>query len=255
MDSVRFPGKVLMHVDGTPLLGRILGALQGIDQSATIVVATASDSVNIPIQELATEYGVATFFGPKNNVALRFLLAAQEQSADMVVRLTADNPFIDRGLLQKAVQLAERESSSQARFIVSTRGSGLPEGLDVEVFDVPALTEVCQWGDTYDLEHVCPWMYRNLPVLRLTQRGSLSHQHRTRPPRLTVDYPEDLKRASDFAQWLAGRAPTAELAFQWAVARQVPPQQSQQQNLGRGVDCALSSHHQFQLRKVSWTLR
>jgi len=77
MGSVRFPGKVLQPVCGTPLIGLLLerlGRSRHIDQ---IVLATSEDARNEPLASYVTGLGVTVFRGSEKNVLDRYYRAAR----------------------------------------------------------------------------------------------------------------------------------------------------------------------------------
>ena len=120
--------------------------------------------------------------GSELDVLRRFKEAASASKADIVVRLTADCPFLDPWLIDQCI---EHHCDSTENW---------PDGMDVQVFRPHML----EFGDT---EHVVSpkWVRPQLPC----PKGSLRHV------RVTLDTPQDLLDLRAIAAVLpANRAPT-----------------------------------------------
>jgi spore coat polysaccharide biosynthesis protein SpsF len=94
MSSSRLPGKVLREVQGRALLGHLLDGLRQAKGPDTLLVATSVD----PSDD-------AVWRGPLDDVAARFLGAAEAASLDAAVRICADSPLLDPALVDQAVAL------------------------------------------------------------------------------------------------------------------------------------------------------
>src|SRR5207302_7996 len=96
MGSTRLPGKVLADVAGTALLLRVIDRVRDASLVDTVVVATTSERED---DELAVFVSGNTkcpvFRGARDDVLDRFYRCAAENRADIVVRITADDPLKD----------------------------------------------------------------------------------------------------------------------------------------------------------------
>jgi len=93
MGSKRLPGKVMSRFNGKTLLELITERLRGshFDQLWIATTVLPEDDV---ICELATLLSIPVFRGDVNNVLSRFIGILENDPADWVVRITADNPLI-----------------------------------------------------------------------------------------------------------------------------------------------------------------
>src|SRR5262249_34216934 len=103
MTSTRLPGKVLMDLAGRPMLAQQLNRIKHCTAVDEIVVATTTNSTDEPIVELARQEGVAWFQGSEHDVLARFVGAARQTQADVVVRVTADCPLIDPHIIDTVI--------------------------------------------------------------------------------------------------------------------------------------------------------
>lgn len=95
MGSHRFPGKMLARLGGMPLLEWVVRRLLRATTLTQVVLATSDRASDDALAERATRLGVAVFRGSEADVLGRFVGAAKMAGADNVVRICADNPFID----------------------------------------------------------------------------------------------------------------------------------------------------------------
>lgn len=154
--STRLPGKVLLPLEGKPVLARVIERVQaasGVDQ---IVVATTVSPQDDAIVRLCETLGVGCCRGSEDDVLDRYYQAALAVKADIVVRVTSDCPLFDPDLLSH--MLAAFKAQPGLQFMTN---AGYPRGLDVEIFDFATLARA--WTEAKDppeREHVTPYMYR-----------------------------------------------------------------------------------------------
>jgi spore coat polysaccharide biosynthesis protein SpsF len=189
MGSTRLPGKVLMDLEGRPMLERQLKRLALARTPDVIAVATTTDPHDQPIVDLAVRLGVPFTRGSEDDVLDRYVQAAAEHAAEVVVRVTADCPLIDPPVLDKCVDalLADPTLDYASNTVTRT----YPRGLDVEVL-TRAVLEVAGREATRsaDREHVTRFIWRQPDRFRL---GFIVDTEDRSHLRWTVDTPEDLE--------------------------------------------------------------
>lgn len=167
MTSTRLPGKVLLEVLGKPMLAFQLERVRRVNSIDGIVIATTTNATDGPVAEFARAEGVGLFRGPEHDVLARFLGAAACTEATTVVRLTADCPLIDPEVIEHVIR---RYLSADPRcdYVTNAIPRSYPAGLDVEVFSRRALeVAAAEARDSYDREHVTPFLYRSPERFRL----------------------------------------------------------------------------------------
>lgn len=159
MSSTRLPGKVLKQIQGKSVLTYLLeriGRCLGIQY---VIVATSTDDSDDRIKECCDDFGIECFRGSLNNVAQRFLDAANNYKLDAFVRICGDSPLLDPLLVDEHVQLF---CNSAADLVTNVVSRTFPQGQSVEVLS----TEVyCQAVSKMDLpehfEHVTRYFYHH----------------------------------------------------------------------------------------------
>ena len=189
MSSKRLPGKVLMEVDGVPLLEIMLSRVKKSKKVNNIVIATTGSRQDNDIINFCKKYNYNYFIGSENDVLSRYYFCAKEFKADVIIRLTADCPLIDHNIIDDVISLFYTNNVDYASNTVPFESSNFPDGSDVEVFSMEALIRAHNdVNNIIDREHVTFyfWKYGNdFKLAQLSQKNDWSKY------RITIDYPED----------------------------------------------------------------
>ncbi len=189
--STRLPGKVLARICGQPMVSIILDRLSDSKTLDTLVLATTLLETDDELARLAETLRIPYYRGSENDVLDRYYEAAVFFRADVVVRLTGDNPFVDGTFVDEAVHCF-LDSQPQPDYVTSEEG-GFPLGLSTEVFSFSSLERA--WREDKNpawREHVTPFIYSHpglFSIKRMTAEEDLAYM------RWTVDTPEDLEFA------------------------------------------------------------
>lgn len=187
MGSTRLPGKVLMPIDGIPMIELLLARLARATEVNRIVVATSVDPRDDPLADHVRALGHACKRGSELDVLDRYVQALHSNPSDIVVRITGDCPLVDPALVDDAVRAFK---ASGADYLSNTAPPTWPDGLDVEVFSAEALKRAGREArNPYDREHVTPYMRT---AGRFTQ-ASLRNPEDWSSLRWTVDEPADFE--------------------------------------------------------------
>jgi len=208
MDSTRLPGKVLMPLAGAPMLERLIERARRSSRVSAWVVATTRSAADDAIVALCGGLGCAVHRGSESDVLGRVLEAAGD--AATIVRLTADNPFVDGELVDSVVTTFLAMSPS-ADYADNVEDGGFPHGLYVEVAATKALRRALAEGDAQDREHVTWYIRRHRDAFRtVTFRAPVALDQTP----LSIDTSQDYARLSVLFE----RLYRADPAFSWQAA-------------------------------------
>lgn len=153
--SSRLPGKILLPVAGKPMLTHIVERIRR--SELPVVVATSSEASDDPIAAHCSQIGVACFRGSLENVAERFLHAAQAQGWRYATRINGDNLFVDPALLREMARIA---ASGDYELVTNVPGRSYPPGASIEIVDVRAYASlVVGFAEDRHREHVTLYLY------------------------------------------------------------------------------------------------
>ncbi len=157
MGSTRFPGKVMADLGGKPVLSWVVEALRQSPGVDNVVIATSTlDADNIIVEWCITNE-VDYYRGSESDVLDRFYQCAQQQNANIVLRLTCDCPYLDPNVVGQVIQLRKITGASYC-----TNQPTWPDGLDVECFTFEALkTSWLEATRQTDRDCVTQYMFRN----------------------------------------------------------------------------------------------
>lgn len=188
MGSSRLPGKSLIPIEGRPVLYHVLDRVRRSRVLDRIVVATTDQEEDKILVEQVQGWGIPCYRGDSQDVLSRFYFCLKEYPAEIVVRITADDPLKEKSLIDKAVKILQ---SGNYDYVSNTLKPTFPEGLDVEVFTSSSLEKAYQEATLpSEREHVTPFIWKNPHFFSLhnfCHISDLSHW------RWTLDTEEDLK--------------------------------------------------------------
>ncbi|HEX9780163.1 MAG TPA: glycosyltransferase family protein [bacterium] len=190
MGSARLPGKVLKDLAGEPMLARVVARTARAARVDGVCVATTLAPQDDPVAALCASRGWTCVRGSEADVLDRYYQAALALRASAVVRVTADCPMIDPGVIDLVVREFRRSGAADyASNILPPRT--FPRGLDTEVIAAGALRRA--WEEDRDpawREHVTPYIWRHPERFTLVpvRLGDDHSGHRW-----TVDTADDLE--------------------------------------------------------------
>ena len=104
MTSSRLPGKVLMEINGKPVLEILIDRLKRSKYINEIVIATSSNDADDRIEELGKELNVAVFRGSEDDVLGRVVGAVETLKGDIIVEITGDCPLMDPEVMDSVIE-------------------------------------------------------------------------------------------------------------------------------------------------------
>ncbi|HET6846520.1 MAG TPA: glycosyltransferase family protein [Anaerolineales bacterium] len=247
MASSRLYGKVLLDIGGIPMLGRVLHRTELAKMVNETVVATSTDASDQRIADYCLAQGITCIRGSHFDVLDRYHLAAQTSKADVVVRITADCPLIDPGLIDQALGLLALEVEPRIDF-AATRlpppwKRTFPIGQDVECCRMADLERA--WNEAKaaeEREHVMPFLYKGVVLepggagyrAGTSQSGMriavLDCEEDLGAQRWTVDTGEDLEFARAVFSAFNGRSD-----FSWLEVRSLLESRPELLEINAGV--------------------
>ncbi|HEX6244875.1 MAG TPA: glycosyltransferase family protein, partial [Polyangiales bacterium] len=188
MGASRLPGKVLTDLAGMPVLQWVVRAARAIPGVERVAVASSTEAGDDPIAAWCERERVACHRGSEQDVLERYALAARNEGAKVVLRITADCPLLDP---QVAGQVLTLLSRTGAQYASNVDPASWPDGLDCEALTAEALFTAAKEATRQpDREHVTSFV-RNRRR-RFPSENLLCPLPGLASERWTLDTPEDL---------------------------------------------------------------
>lgn len=156
MSSTRLPGKVLLPINGIPMLEIQLKRLTQTKVVEKVVVATSDEASDSPIEALCQKLNIPCYRGDLNDVLARFYHCAKAFNFTHIVRICGDCPLIDPMLIDEIVNA---HITSRADYTSNCVTRCFPDGQDIEVFSFNTLASAYEKAiKPSEREHVTPFI-------------------------------------------------------------------------------------------------
>ena len=194
LGSSRFPRKMLAKLGNRTLLEWVVVRVQESKLVDHIVVATTTERIDDELVAECKKLNVEVRRGATDDVLKRFVDVIAGDTADTVVRICADNPFIDAACIDRAIR---EHLESNAQYSFNHRPFGLcnyADGFGAEVIARDALESLqVQPLSAAHREHVTLALADGSVAVRIHE--CIAPSELARPElRFDVDLPGDLQR-------------------------------------------------------------
>lgn len=185
--SERLPGKVLLDICGKPMLWHIVQRIKYVKGQDGIVVAVSTNQNDQKIIKLCQSAKIHWYQGSEHDVLSRFIEVGKREKADIIIRVTGDNPLVEPLFIEEALKQFKTENLDY----VSVKGC--PLGCGIEVISGKALKVAeIEGKEKYHREHVTPYIYEHKERFK-TSEYLVPEMFKRPELRLTVDEKEDLE--------------------------------------------------------------
>ncbi len=192
MGSERLPGKVMLKIEGKPLIGHIFDRLKKVQGLKNLILATTKDKRNDILEKYAKKNNILVYrHDHENDIVGRIYEAFNKLRVDAMLKINADCPLIDVKTLQEGVDIFKAYKGGYD-LVTNKISKTFPDGYSYEIVSYNAI-KWCQENLTNpeERELVMLWIMKNknifpniYSVKRIKNIGKLN---------LCVDTLSDLK--------------------------------------------------------------
>lgn len=155
--SKRLAGKVMLPVAGVPMIVYLMRRLKTMPQEYKVIVATTTKTEDNVLAALAAEEGFDCIRGEEDDLLARYIRCLNVFDADVITRVTADNPLTDPMVIKTAVRRIMADGSDYVNATL-----GLPRGIGVDVFSKQLIkASFLRATSEYDREHINAYVLKN----------------------------------------------------------------------------------------------
>lgn len=193
-NSSRLPGKVLLPINGVPLI--VCAAKRAANTGLNVMVVTSTEKSDDILCSTLDNFGIRYYRGDLCNTLNRFVSALEAFPDDtVVVRLTGDNVVPDGKYIEDMLEVFHSKGLS---YLTSVgQGSGLPYGLSAEVMKLSDLRDAhANTECDFDSEHVTPYIKRKYGSPLFDKYAELKLEHLS----CTIDNFDDYLKVSSLFQ-------------------------------------------------------
>lgn len=193
LGSKRLPNKMILPFYEDQgifeiLLKRLIEAFDR--KKIPIILATTTNSLDDELERIAVNNGVSVIRGSENDVLDRFIKAATAYNISNIIRVCADNPFLDITQLQMLIEKSERKKTDYYSFATSnTKPTILTSyGFWAESVSIDALKRVASTtNEKLYREHVTNYVYKHPDQFHIEYEFIDPKLEEHKDIRLTVD--------------------------------------------------------------------
>jgi spore coat polysaccharide biosynthesis protein SpsF len=217
MNSQRFPGKMMQDLEGSPIIEWVLHRTAKAQLLDDVVLATTAQPADEPLVAAAKRLHIEVFRGDESDVLGRYARAAEMSGAETVVRICADRPLVDPGVIDLAVRTFDELKPDLAFNHISDNGERWPRGFGAEVLS----TSLVNWMDKNanapdDREHVTIYAWKHRAEYRIVPAKCPPEIDPGSPDvKLDLDTPEDLQRLRRLCAGASIDVPAGRLMARW----------------------------------------
>ena len=159
MKSSRLPGKMLKKIGKYSIIEWVIKRLKMVKSVDKIILATTKKKIDRKFKTISKKLGIDYFAGNEKDVLKRFVDAVKDIEKANIIRVCADNPFVDPGEINKLIVFHKKNKYDYVcnRQIYSKVYSG---GLGAEIFSINLLRKLDKLvKDKNYREHVTLYLY------------------------------------------------------------------------------------------------
>lgn len=246
MGSTRLPGKVLLPLNGKPVLEFVVRRASAAARVARVIVATSDLPGDDEIEKWCKENDVPCVRGSSDDVLARYLRAEQQYPCENIVRITADCPLVDPGIIDSLLALHE---ATQSDYTSNEVPPTFPVGFDSEVVKAEVLRNVGQIATLKShREHVTLYVRENTDKFKVTNLDSAIAG--AKQIRLTLDRVEDY----EVLKALIEKLPADEMLFSFYQILDIIKKFPELTHVNSGIDRfeGVKKSAKEENRKLSW---
>ncbi len=187
MASTRLPKKVLLPLEGKPVLWQIINRLKYCKNVDRIIIATSTNPMDNEIEEFARKENIPYFRGSENDLVERFYGACKSLNINHFIRVTGDCPFVDPSLVDAMIDFYFK-NKEKCDLLSNVHPPTYPDGLDLEIIPFEAIKRLySELKDPFYRECFTRYLFEisDYKKLNYENNENLSEM------RWTLDTPED----------------------------------------------------------------
>ena len=209
MKSSRLPKKALADLCGKPLIIRLVERIQQAQIPSKVIICTSTNKQDDKLEKISYENDLECYRGSELDVMSRFIEVADREKANVIVRVTGDNPLTDPLMLDFMI---EQHIKKKAEY---TFNDDLPNGTRPEIINVEMLKRCHKNLQDPSSSEYMTWML-NRPDYFKTLRVKSNSKDIQRPEiSLTVDTPNDFHLINSIYSEFNGNPPKLIEIIKW----------------------------------------
>lgn len=168
MNSSRLKRKMTITLGEKKIIEWVIERLKPIEDKFKIILTTTSKPSDDELCQISKNYNIDCFRGSTNNLVKRFLNCAKTNNTKRIIRVCADNPFIDSNYINNLVNFDNYGYDYCYNNLSRNENDFFPDGFGAELFDINTLLKIKnKTTNRDDLEHIPNYILKNPKSFRI----------------------------------------------------------------------------------------
>ncbi len=203
MNSSRLPRKMFKKIGKYTIIEWVIKRLKKVKSIDKIILATSKKKIDKKLKTISKKLNIDYFTGSEKDVLGRFVATIKGIKEANIIRICADNPFIDPSEIKKLITFYKKKNYDYVcnRQVFSKIYA---DGFGAEIFSINLLRKLNKLVKNKNLrEHVTLYLWKNKKKFKIHSLKSnkfLAYPHL----KFDVDTKEDLNFLKKIAQYKIG---------------------------------------------------
>ena len=194
MSSQRLPGKVMMDLNGEPVIRWIYQRLSTSQYLHSILFAIPDGDADNVLYKYLTRLGASVMRGSEKDVLERYYDAAKYCEAEYIVRVCADNPCVCGKEVDRLIRHYMQQRPDYAYNHIP-RDNDYPDGLGAEIVSFDVLKRIFFDAEkSYQREHIFSYIWDNPQMFQISTCSPTDPLLKAPWLKLDVDTKQDYER-------------------------------------------------------------
>ena len=160
--SSRYPGKILKKISDLPLIEWVIKRVKGSKKIKNIILATTSNKIDDVLVKIAKQNKILIYRGENKNVLNRFYEASKKNRVKTIVRVCADNPFVDSRQIDILINAFNKNNHDYICNHQNKLNSNYADGFGAEIFSFQTLKKIHNFAkNRAHKEHITKYIWDN----------------------------------------------------------------------------------------------
>lgn len=197
--SKRLPGKMLLEINGYKIIEWVIERVKLSRKAVRVILATSINSENDILEEIAKIKNISVFRGSENDLLNRYYECAKKFSADIIVRVCADNPLISFELIDWTID-GHIAQNAEYTFSGSNEITKWSDGFGCEVCNFDLLERLEKLDISIaEREHVFQYIWNNQDKFKINYFCA-PEEYQFPNIKLDIDYQKDYEFMKRFIE-------------------------------------------------------
>ncbi len=200
IDSKRLPKKMFKKIGNYYLIEWVVERVKMAKSVDKIILATTTKNIDKRFKTICQKFNIDFFEGEENDVLSRFISSVKKINNPNIIRVCADNPFIDPDQIDLLISIYTKYKYDYVCNHQNKINSRYADGFGAEIFSLDLLKKINNLAvDRKHREHITLFIWKNRSKFKI---HSIKADKNLAYPKLKfdIDTLEDYERINRFVK-------------------------------------------------------